>query len=157
VIVKDEVIVKEVNEDSSAHEKPKQEDKEEVEIVANTDNESSAKAKILPVNVNVTANAGVKVVVDALNNLLRKGLLPGGVLGGSPPPAAPLPLPPSPAPVNVDVDVDVDLKDGTATEKHKVHVGPNHSGAYDITAADMKKIEQKLEKLILEVKSGRLD
>lgn len=171
---KDDIVIKEakvvVDVDSLAADKPKDEEKEEIEVVANTDNASSAKAKILPVNVNVTANAGVKLMVEALNNLLRKGLLPGGVLGGAPVSPAPLPapalLPPAGLPaaglppaetVKVDVDVDVDLNEGTATETHRVHrLLPGYKATEsDISPEEMKKLENKLEKLIREIKSGK--
>lgn len=93
----------------------KQTESQEVEVVSGVDNHSSSKAKILPVSVNVTADAGVKLVIDALNDLLRQGLL-----NEAPAPIAP--PPPSQPPVKTSdilVDVDVEVK-GASNKDQKV-------------------------------------
>ena len=156
-------------EESNATAAPPQEsESSDIEIKSGVDNHSSAKAKILPVNVNVTANAGVKLIVEALNNLLRKGLLPGGLLGGgdgtNPPASVALPPTSSGAQpsgsskakdILVDVDVAVDVADGVKSTKHITQKGgTTAAGDSNISPEEMKKVEDKLAKLIEEIKNN---
>lgn len=130
-----------IQEQGTKSESVKHKEMQEVVVESGVDNHSAAKAKILPVSVNVTADAGVKTVVDALNDLLRQGLLNEA-------PATPVPKPSSAEKIIVDVDVDVTGGQVTKKEHKIVSVPDSYTPLEELSPQQTKLLAIRIQEVM---------